>query len=135
MTRSARGSTLLETMVAGSVLLLGLVGVVQLIMAGMSQFGVSNARATAQDLASAGVAQAMALPFDAVPAGVWDAGVVVDRDGRRFGRIMTVTTVGDGGVRARQVVVRTEWREELGSLSMPRTAQATVFISEIPDAN
>lgn len=129
-----RGATLLEVMIAGAVLLLGMVGIVQLLIAGMSQTGISNARAVGQEMAAAGLAQAMALPFDAVPAGVFDGGILFDGDGRRYGRTITVTNVGDGGVRARQVTVTTEWREILGAMSTVRTTQASVFITEIPDA-
>ncbi|MDP1917038.1 MAG: hypothetical protein Q8L14_12365 [Myxococcales bacterium] len=134
MTRR-RGSTLLETMIAGAVLLLGMVGIVQLLISGMTQFGISSARATGQDMSSAGVAEAMSLHFDAVPAGVSDAGILFDGDNRRFGRTRTVTEIGDGGVRARQVVVETEWRDLIGPLSLLRTARSTVIISEFPDAN
>jgi len=134
MTRR-RGSTLLETMIAGSVLLLGMVGIVQLLIAGMTQFGTSNARATGQDMASAGVAEAMSVHFDAVPVGVTDAGILFDGDQRRYGRTRTVTNIGDGGVRARQVVVEAEWRDLIGGLSFLRTARSTVIISEFPDAN
>lgn len=132
--KKSRGSTLLETMIASSVLLLGMVGVVQLIISGMSQNGISNARATGQELAAAGAAEVMSLPFAAVPVGVFDAGIIFDGDRRRFGRRMIVTNVGDGGIQARQVVVQTEWRDVLGAVSLLRNAQVSVFISEIPDA-
>lgn len=134
-TKTTRGSTLIETMIAGSVLILGMVGIIQLIIAGMTQYAGSNARATGQDLSSAGVAQAMALPFDAVATvGTYDAGILFDAENRRFGRTMIITDVGDGGVRARQIVVRTEWREVLGAMSLLRTSQSTVIVSEVPDA-
>lgn len=134
MKTTRRGSTLLETMIAASVLLLGMVGVVQLMISGVTQNSISNARATAQELATSGLGQAMSMPFDAVPVGTWDAGILFDNDGRRFGRIMVVADVGDGGVRARQVTIRTEYRDILGAMSLLRTAQSTVIISEIPDA-
>lgn len=133
--KTRRGSTLLETMIAGAVLLLGMVGIVQLLISGMTQFGTSSARATGQDMSSAGVAEAMALHFDAVPVGVTDAGILFDGDQRRYGRTRTVTDIGDGGVRARQVVVQTEWRDVVGGLSFLRTTRSTVIISELPDAN
>jgi hypothetical protein len=134
MTRR-RGSTLLETMIAGAVLLLGMLGVVQLLISGMTQFGRTSARATGQDMSSAGVAEAMSLDFNAVPAGVTDAGILFDSENRRYGRTRTVTDVGDGGVRARLVVVQTEWRDYFGGLNFLRTARSTVIISEFPDAN
>jgi hypothetical protein len=74
------------------------------------------------------------MPFDAVPIGTWDAGIILDADGRRFGRTMIVTAAGDGGVRARQVTVRTEWVDFFGGLTRQRNTQSTIFISEIPDA-
>jgi hypothetical protein len=134
MKRVLRGSTLVETLIASALLLLGMVGVVQLILAGMNQNGMANARATGQDLASAGAAAAASLPFDAVSIGVFDGGIVFDSDGRRFGSRRTVTDIGDGGTRARQVVVSTEWRDFVGALSWLRTAQVSVIVSEIPDA-
>lgn len=130
-----RGSTLLETMIAGAVLVLGMVGIIQLLISGMSQFSSTNGRATGQDLAAAGIAEAMVLPFDAVAIGVSDAGIIFDATNRRFGRIRTVTAAGDGGVRARQIVVQTDWLDNLGSLTVPRTAVATAFISEVPDGS
>ncbi|MBE2253923.1 MAG: hypothetical protein IAE78_30620 [Myxococcus sp.] len=134
MRRVKGGSTLLETMVASSVLLLGMVGIVQLLISGVNQNGVANARATGQDMAAAGAAEAMSMPFDAVPVGTFDAGILFDGDGRRYGRTRIISDIGDGGVRARRVVVNTEWRDALGAVSLLRTAQVSVIISEIPDA-
>lgn len=128
-----RGSTLIETMVAGAVLVLGMVGILQLLIMGVSQFGRANARATGQDLSVAAVSDVMALPFDAVPAGAFDAGEILI-DGKRYGRVRTVTDIDGGTVRARMVTVTTDWRENLGSLSLPRTSRATIIISEVPDA-
>jgi Tfp pilus assembly protein PilV len=128
-----RGSTLIETMVASAVLILGMVGVIQLMISGVRQFGRSNARAQGQELSTAALAEDMAKPFAAIPVGVSDAGFVTV-DGQRYGRIRTVIDVGDGGVAARQIVVVTNWAENLGSLLVPRTASATTIISELPDA-
>ena len=55
----------------------------------------------------------MSLHFDSVAVGVTDAGILFDGDNRRCGRTRTVTEFFDGGVRARQVVVETEWVWEL----------------------
>lgn len=134
MRRNVRGSTLLETMIAGAVLLLGMVGVVQLLISGMSQFSRSNSRATGQDVAYAAVAQVMAMPFDAIAIGVSDAGIIYDKDQLRFGLTRTVTDVGDGGTRARQVLVEATWTERVGPSLVPRRATSTVIISEVPDA-
>lgn len=134
MRRHLRGSTLLETMIAGAVLLLGMVGVVQLLVSGMSQFSRSNSRATGQDMAYAAVAEVMAMPFDAISLGVADAGIVYDKDSLRFGMTRTVTDVGDGGARARQVVVEAAWTERVGPAFVARRATSTVIISEVPDA-
>jgi len=128
-----RGSTLIETMVASAVLIVGLVGVLQLMISGMTQFGRFNARATGQDLATAALSQDMAMPFAAIPLGVTDAGFVT-LDGRQYGRVRTVTNIGDGGVGARRIVVVTNWAENFGSVLVPRTATATTIISELPDA-
>ncbi|MBM4778473.1 MAG: hypothetical protein GQE15_12295 [Archangiaceae bacterium] len=134
MRRNVRGSTLLETMIAGAVLLLGMVGVVQLLISGMSQFSRSNSRATGQDMAYAAVAEVLAMPFDAVPVGVADAGIIYDKDQLRFGLTRTVTDVGDGGARARQVLIEATWNERVGPAVVLRRATSTVIISEVPDA-
>ncbi|MDX2013608.1 MAG: hypothetical protein SFW67_25670 [Myxococcaceae bacterium] len=135
MTRVTRGSTLLETMMAGAVLILGLVGVVQLIISSMNQFGNSVARVNGQQVTAAGVADVMSLPFAAFAApGVFDGGVLTDENGRRYTRTITVALAGDGGIAAREVVVETRWRENLGPAPVDRVARATVFISELPDA-
>jgi len=132
--RGRGGSTLIEIMIAGAVLLLGLVGVAQLLISGMSYFTSSNARANGQTFSAAAVAQIEALPFQALTAGVSDGGIVFDSNGKRYGRVVTVTDIGDGGVQARQVVVRTDWRDALAPGGQ-RFATATVVVSEVPDAN
>lgn len=128
-----RGSTLIEVMIAALVLILGMTGVVQLLTAGMKQFGRASGRAMGQDLAVAAIDQDLATPFTALALGVSDAGTVT-LDGRRFGRIRTVTDIGDGGVRAYQIVVVSDWVEETSGPLALRTATATTIISEAPDA-
>jgi Tfp pilus assembly protein PilV len=132
--RQRGGSSLIEIMIAGAVLLLGLVGVAQLLISGMSFFTTSDARSSGQTISAAGVAQLEALPFQALAVGTSDGGIIYDSNGRRFGRVVTVTDVGDGGVQARRVVVRTDWRDALAPGGQ-RFATATVVLSEVPDAN
>lgn len=135
MSRANRGSTLLETMMAGALLILGMVGVVQLIISSMTQFGNSVARVNGQQVTAAGVADVMALPFAAFSTpGVFDGGILTDENGRRYTRTITVTAAGDGGIATREVLVETRWRENVGPAFVDRVARATVFISELPDA-
>ncbi|MDP3232068.1 MAG: hypothetical protein Q8N26_04790 [Myxococcales bacterium] len=134
MRTASRGSTLVETMLASSLLLLGMVGVVQLILSGVNQNAMANGRATGQELAGAGAAMAMALPFTALPLGISDGGILSDGDGRRYGRTITTTEFGDGGTRARLVIVETDWVDFMGAVSIPRRARVSVIISEVPDA-
>ncbi len=128
-----RGSTLVEVMIAAVVLIIGMVGVIQLLVAGMSQFGRASGRAVGQDLAVAALDQDLATPFNALAVGASDAGSILI-DGRRYGRIRTVTNISDGGTRAYQIVVVTDWPEERGASLVSRTATATTIISEAPDA-
>jgi hypothetical protein len=120
----------MELMVAAAVLLLGMVGVSQLLISGVTGFSDANAAATGQTLSASGCAEFQALPFAAVTPGISDGGVFVI-DGRRYGRINTVLDVGDGGLPARLVRVSTEWSDSLRRL---RQASNSVIISGRPDA-
>ncbi|MCA2977421.1 MAG: hypothetical protein INH41_22125 [Myxococcaceae bacterium] len=137
-TRRARGTTLLETMMAGAVLMLGLVGVVQLIISSMNQFGNSTARMTGQVANADAMADVLSMPFQAYstfPLGsVIDGGVTTDASGRQYARTITIAAAGDGGVAARLVTVETRWRENLGPATVNRVARSSIFISELPDA-
>jgi hypothetical protein len=120
---------------AGALLILGMVGVVQLIITSMNQFGNSNARVNGQMIAAGGVAEVLTMPYAAFSTvGVFDGGVVTDENGRRFTRTITVTAAGDGGIAAREVLVETRWRENAGSGFVDRLSRVSFFISELPDA-
>ncbi|MBL8922709.1 MAG: hypothetical protein JNJ54_27925 [Myxococcaceae bacterium] len=133
MSGRSRGSTLLETLIAGAILIFGMVGVIQLFIAGTRQFSIANGRVTGQQVTNAAVGEVMALPFQALPVGVQDGGRVIDGDGRIYTQSRTITAAGDGGVQARRVLIETRWRENMGPAVIERVSQAVIFVSEVPD--
>lgn len=130
--KKIRGTSLIEVMVASSVLIIGLTGITQLVLYGMAAFRTATVQTGAQLESRAAVADFLMAPYGSLTEGTFDAGIAVDLDGRAYSRLVTVTSVGDGGVAARRVEVRTTWSDSAGR---QRQAIAVGLISEIPDAN
>lgn len=130
--KTVRGTSLIEVMLASAVLIIGLTGTTQLVLYGMAAFRTATVQTGAQLESRAAVADLLMTPYGALTDGTFDAGIAVDIDGRAYSRLVTVTSVGDGGVGARRVEVRTTWTDNAGR---PRQAIAVGLISESPDAN
>lgn len=123
----------MEVMLAGAVLIIGLMGITQLIVYGMGTFRSAAVQAGAQLQSQADVAQFLMTPYGALTDGTFDAGTVVDVDGRTYSRLFIVSPAGDGGaIGTRRVEVRTTWVDAAGQ---QRQAVAVGLISEKPDAN
>ncbi len=107
-----RGATILEVMVAGAVLMLGLVGVLQLIIsaAGASRRGSQSVSASfqAQDV----LYQFIGSGFDGgglVP-GSYDAGTVIEPDGRRLTReVLIMDATNDAGYPSFDIITTVRW--------------------------
>jgi len=129
---SARGTTLLEVLMASAILIIGLTGLTQLVIHGMNAFRNAAVQTGAELGSQSAVADVMMTPFLSLTDGTFDGGVTVDVDGRRYTRTIIVTPWGDGGIAARRVEVRTAWTDSVG---LPRVAVAVGMINETPDAN
>lgn len=134
MKRLRRGSSLLEVMTAGAVLVIGLVGVLQLII-----YSASNSRRGGQWVTASFQAQDVLYEFvgggfggPGLVAGVYDAGVVTDPDGRIVRRTVTVTDVtAAAAYPAFQVVSEIRWQAG-GPASELRLMRAEALISAVP---
>ena len=127
-----RGVSLIEVMVASVVLILGLIGAVQLLVAGMKLHREETVRAMAQMHSGAASSNMAMLNYAQITAGSYDAGTVIDLDGRSYPRSQLITQIGDGGVGAFKVATTTEWRDQF---NRPQRSTTVTIVSEKPDAN
>lgn len=128
--RLSRGTSIIEVMFAGAILLLGMVGVVQLIVAGKGVTRDPRVAMSAMVTTNGVLAELAGISYYAIDAGTFDAGMVLGPDGRKYPRTVVITQIGDGGVGAFRIVATTEWKDALGRL---RTTQAVTIVSEPPD--
>jgi len=128
-----RGSTLLEVMTAGAVLLIGLAGVLQLII-----FSSNGSRRGAQWVSSSYAAQDVLYEFigngfdgGGLVVGTFDAGLLIE-GGRRTERTVVVTNVTAAtGYPALEVEATVRWRAG-GPDSTPRQVRARAIVSATP---
>lgn len=132
------GATMLEVLVAGGVLVLGLTGILQLILVGMGRVRNGDVQEESQVIAQSTLAEFKGWAFaDVADAGVGTFALTdhVDDVGRTFSREATITDVNDGGLGAMRVEVRVRWNQRLGVVEVNRESTAALIISETPDAN
>jgi Tfp pilus assembly protein PilV len=129
---AARGSTLLEVLMAGAVLIIGLTGVVSMMLRSSSSTrdGAGGFNAAALGASALQDLTAMGYQNLTVSTGL-DAGVLFDAAGRRYGRIVTVANSGTAAAPAYTLTVRVDWRDSLGQ---PRVTTTSTVIGRAPDA-
>lgn len=134
---SARGSSILEVMIASGVLLVGLAGVLQLMLLGLGRLRNSDVQESSQTVVAASLAPYEALPYTQLDAGgPTNLPDFVDDVGRTYQREVTVTEVGnlDGGLGAVRVDVVVRWSQRAGAFDINRESRGSTLISEVPDA-
>jgi Tfp pilus assembly protein PilV len=136
--RTARGSTLLEVLMAGAILIIGLTGVVTMMLrtSASTRDGANGFNAAAygastlQELTALGF-QNLTVTGSLDGGSLLDAGVVYDASGRRYGRLVSVTAGGTSAFPTYTVAVQVEWRDAAGQ---PRVTTTSTIIGRAPDA-
>lgn len=130
MTRR-RGSTLLEVMMASAVLMVGLVGVIELLLKG----AVNHRRGTQPVIATLTAQDALAeytmFGYAALAPGTYDGGTFHDGAGRPYTRIITVDA--DAGVSYPAYLVTVRIESTLPGLGAPLVTTASTLLSARPD--
>ncbi len=132
MKRRQQGVTILEVMVASVLLIIGLLGVLQLLYAGDITERRGEQKTTSALLASEVMEQLRAMPYAALTPTTVTNTVTVD--GRRFTRTITITGVADAGYPTVDVLVQVSYADNLntGSLSNPQVAEVHSVLSASP---
>jgi Tfp pilus assembly protein PilV len=123
---------MLEVLIAGSILIIGMTGIVSLLLRGLSAHREVNTQLRAMTMANTMASQFESVNYWALSAGTVDGGFQTDEDGRKYPVATFVSATGDGGVGAWRVEVHTAWRNGFGAQV---DTVATTIVSEIPDAN
>lgn len=126
--RSARGFSMLEVLMAGAILSVGLTGIVIMLnqISGNTRDGTSSINASM--MANQKVQEYQGLGFEGLVAQTFaDAGA--DYAGRQYGQNVVVTPVATDAGSAFRIDVSVTWRDSLGTT---RTNIATTIISN-PD--
>jgi Tfp pilus assembly protein PilV len=111
--RLRRGSSLLEVIVASGLLIVALVGVMALLSRATVAQRDGDTSVVAASLAQQTVAEISASGFASLTAGTgFDGGVIIDSNGRRYGRIIDVFP-GDAGIPSFDVRVTVEYSSSL----------------------
>lgn len=126
-----RGSSLIEVMVASSILIVGLVGVVELLIQ-----GAHNQRRGVQPvMASLSAQQVLTdytmLGYPSLVAGTFDGGTRYDGAGRKFTQVVTVDPDAGVGYPAFLVTVRIE--SDQPGLPTPLVTTVSTILSRSPD--
>ena len=126
-----RGSSILEAIIASSILIIGLVGVAQLLTQ-----GALNQRRGSQPVtnlldAQQSLAEYTMFGYAGLTAGVFDGGTLTDVSGRTYTRIVTVDPDAGVGYPAYLITVRIEASQP--GLSAPVVTTARTIISQSPD--
>lgn len=132
-----RGATILEVLVAAAILMIGLVGVVQLVLAGALAERRGEQAVSASRFASESLTEARATPFDELVEGTFDGGFVYDANGRPYFRDVSVvlTSALDGGYPTYDVSVRVAFVDRLmPGMETHRVTEMHTLLSRPPDA-
>jgi Tfp pilus assembly protein PilV len=136
---ASRGSTLLEVLMAGAILVIGLTGVVTMMLRtsagtrdGANGFNAAAYGAsTLQELTALGFQNLTVTGTLDSGVSLLDAGIVYDSSGRRYGRLVSVTAGGTSAFPTYNVAVQVEWRDAAGQ---PRVTSTSTIIGRAPDA-
>jgi len=138
-TRARRGFSIIETLVAGVIMMLGLTGVMLMLAKTMGNGRTGGTTVSGSMLANQTIQEMSALGYDGLtplPAGT-DAGMFKDLDGRLYGRTVQVTAMTtDAGWPAYRVDVAVSWRDMnfTSNPYNPPRSSATTIITRAPDA-
>jgi Tfp pilus assembly protein PilV len=108
-----RGVTIMEVLVSSTILLIGLVGIVQLLLVGSVTERRGEQEGTAVYLAAEAIDEARAIPFAELSAGSFDGGTLTDSSGRTYRKTVTIATITDAGWPTFNVNVRITYDERL----------------------
>jgi hypothetical protein len=128
---------MLEVMLASVVLLVGLVGMLQLMVMALGSWRNSSVQEVSQTIVASTLSSYEVLPYQQLTAGgPTSLPDVIDDVGRIYRREVTVTEVGtvDGGLGAMRVDVEVRWSQRAGPLNIDRVSRGSTIISEVPDA-
>jgi Tfp pilus assembly protein PilV len=134
-----RGSTLLEVLMAGAILVIGLTGVVTMMLRTSSGTRDGATGFNAAAYAASALQEVTALGYQNLAitgsldggVGLRDGGTLYDASGRRYGRLVSVTSGGTAAFPTYQVAVQVEWRDGTGR---PRVTTTSTLIGRAPDA-
>ncbi|MEW5737580.1 MAG: hypothetical protein AB1938_01575 [Myxococcota bacterium] len=126
--RRLRGVTLLELLTASAILVVGLVGIIELLIrsADTNRQGAQVLSATA--LANSTLADLSGLGFNALDAGTFTQ-TKTDSVGRTFDETVTIVDASDGGYPAYAITVQVDWKDVRGQ---PHTNFASTIVSQVP---
>jgi Tfp pilus assembly protein PilV len=131
--RSVKGSSLVEVLVASTILVTAMVGIVQLLLAGSTAQTRGNSQVNAVLYAQQTINDYQAMGYERINAlgpGKFDGGFVYDTGGRRYGRVVTViNTLVDAGWPSYEVDVRVEAGQAGGGVVV-MTAQTFVSYTD-----
>ena len=125
------GSSLIEVMVASAILIIGLVGIVELLTKGALNNRRGIQPVSAMLNAQESLADYTLFGYSALSAGTFDGGIVYDSSGRRYGRIVTVEADAGVGYPAFLVTVRIESSDP--GVTAPVVTTASTIVSMLPD--
>lgn len=129
----ARGASMIEMMIAGAVLLTGLVGILQLVILGMGHLRNADVQRSAQEVVQSTLSDYRGQPYAQLVAGTYTLPDYTDDVGRVFSRSAVVASISDGGTYgAMQVSVTVNWSERMVGIVNARQSTGTALISEIP---
>lgn len=133
MRSQRRGMTILEVLVASSLLLLGLFGVVQLIYAGDVTERRGEQKYTGTLVATEVMEQLRAMPFTDLVPGTFTNTVTLD--GRSFDRKIIIANMADAGMATVEVTVQVTFVDLLSGLSKSSTTElhSTFTTALFPD--
>jgi hypothetical protein len=130
----ARGTTLMEVMMASVVLIIGLTGVFSLLTASSGEMRRGIVASSAASYAASTLDDVAGLGYCAVLAGPTgtslDAGVSYDGTGRRYGKLMSIVDGGSTAIPTFNVAVRVEWNDANKVL---HTTSMSTMVSRVPD--
>lgn len=126
-----RGTSLLELMIAGAILVVGLVGVTGLFLRAVASNRDGTVQLEASLLANGGLDDYSTASYSQLaPSADLDAGQFGEDGVVRYARSVSITDGGAGTTNAYNVAVTVGWRDSLGRA---RRTIATTVISQRPD--
>jgi prepilin-type N-terminal cleavage/methylation domain-containing protein len=129
--RRRRGVTLLELLTASAILVVGLVGVIELLIRSADTHRQGAQLLSATALANSTLAELSGRGFDGLDAGTYTT-VDTDAVGRTYSQQVTISDVSDGGYPAYAISVRVNWRDVRGK---PHTNVASSIVSRVPGSD